>query len=690
MEAEPIAEQMIVLILQLGIVIFAVRFLGKLVKKLGAPQVLGELVAGIIIGPYALGGITLPGFPEGIFPLGAGSLAVSIELYAFATVASIILLFVSGLETNIKLFIRYSLAGGIISTGGVLASFAAGAAIGMLVFQTSFTDPRCLFLGVLITSNSLGIVARLLSDQKKMDTPESVTILAASVFDDVLSIIALTVVLGVVAMMSGMDAAGGLHIPSILAIAGKAFGIWLGCTLLGLVFSKKLAFILKLFKSNFDFSVLALGIALILAGLFEKQGLAMIIGAYIAGLSLSGTDIAPVIQDRIQGIYELFVPVFFAVMGMMVNFRDIIAPQVLMFGAIYTAAALIAKLAGCGGPALLLGFNVKGALRIGLGMAPRGEMTLIVAGIGLAEGILSQQIFAVLILMILITTLAVPPLLTAMLKLKSPGTRKNVKGDTSAAMTWNFPTGEIADLVMDTLLNDLRDDGFYIQTRNLREGVSQARKDDISLSIHENENIVTIETSKDNMHFVKTAIYEVIAELYESVQKLKDSSDSEAMKKDLLESDGKHNHTLLSYIKPECTCISLKGKNKEEIITELVDMLAAQGRLLDRDMVWKDVLEREETISTGLEHGVAMPRAKSDGVDDLVVAVGIKKEGVDFGSMDAKKSRLFILEISPKRISEPHLQFLAAVSAVLADKDLCEDIINAASPEKVAEILRNH
>jgi Kef-type K+ transport system membrane component KefB/mannitol/fructose-specific phosphotransferase system IIA component (Ntr-type) len=622
--------------------------------------------------------------------MGAGSLAVSVELYAFATVASIILLFVSGLETNIKLFLRYSLAGGIISTGGVLVSFVAGCLVGMMMFQTSFLDPRCLFLGVLIASNSLGIVARLLSDQKKMDSPESVTILAASVFDDVLSIIALTVVLGVVAMASGAHSEHGLHVPTILAIAGKAFGIWLGCTILGLLFSKKLAFVLKLFKSNFDFSVMALGIALVLAGIFEKQGLAMIIGAYIAGLSLSNTDIAPVIQDRIQGIYELFVPVFFAVMGMMVNFRDIIAPPVLIFGAVYAVAAIIAKLMGCGSSALLLGFNVKGALRIGLGMAPRGEMTLIVAGIGLAAGVLNQQIFAVLILMILITTLAVPPLLTAMLKMKGAGTRKQVKGDTSVSLTWDFPTSEIADLVMDTLLNDLRSDGFYIQVRNLHDGVSQARKDDISLSISENENFVTIDTSKDNMHFVKTAIYEVIVELYESIQKLKNTSESEVMKRDLLESDGKAHHSLLSYIKTECVSVNLEGETKKEIIAELVDLLDAHGKLLDRDLVWKDVLEREETVSTGLEHGVAIPGAKSDGVNDLVVAVGIKKGGVDFEAMDRQKSQLFILIISPKKISEPHIQFHATIGAVLSDKDLCEEIIAADSPEKVVDLLHNH
>ena len=689
MESESITELMAILILQLGIILFAVRIFGNLAKKIGFPQVLGELIAGIIIGPYALGGIHLPGFAHGLFPLAIGPLSVSNELYAFATVASIILLFVSGLETNIKLFIRYSFAGGIISISGVLASFVAGDLIGMLLFKTSFMDPRCLLLGLLITSNSLGIVARLLSDQKKMDTPESVTILAASLFDDVFTIIALSIVMGVIAVIIGDPGSGsGVSLLSILVIAGKVFGIWLGFVALGLIFSKKLADFLKMFKSTIDFSILAFGIALILAGLFEKQGIAMIIGAYIAGLSLSRTDIALVIQERIRILYDFFVPIFFAVMGMMVNFRDIISVHVLVFGAIYAAAAIIAKLIGCGGSSLFLGFNIKGALRISMGMAPRGEMTLILAGIGLAMGILSQELFAVLILMILLTTVAVPPLLSASLKLAGQGTRKPVKGDDKESMTWKFPSSEIADLVINTIFDDLRNEGFYVQVMNFNKGLCQARKDDIVLSITEKENSITIETTKTDMQFVKTALYEVIMTLHESIRKLKESSDPTIMKKELLSSGGRSRHDLLAQISRECTSVNLSGVTKEEIITELVDMLASQNKLLDRDMVLKDVFEREKTMSTGMSHGIALPHAKTDGVDDLKVAIGIKKQGVEFESLDGEISRLFIMVISPKKTTGPHVQFLAAVSAILSNKNIREEVINAASPEEAVKLLQ--
>ncbi|MDR2743190.1 MAG: cation:proton antiporter [Treponema sp.] len=682
-----VTELMSELVLQLGVIIFAVRLCGRLVKRIGVPPVLGELLAGVVIGPYALGGIPLPGLPQGLFPLGEVSgIAVSPELYAFATVASIILLFASGLETDLGLFLRYSVAGGVIGIGGVVFSFASGALAGTVLLRVPFMDPRCLFLGVLSTATSVGITARILSDQKKMDSPEGVTILAAAVFDDVLGIIALAVVLGIVALLTGGQ--GRLNVVSILAIAGKAFGIWLGFTALGLVFSKRIAAFLKLFKHSFDFSVLALGIAFLLAGVFEKQGLAMIIGAYISGLSLSKTDIAAVIQERIHGLYEFFVPLFFAVMGMMVNVREILSFQVLLFGAVYTLTAIGAKVVGCGGPALLLGFNGKGALRIGAGMVPRGEVALIIAGIGISSGILDNQLFGVIILMTFITTLAAPPLLNASLRTPGAGTRKPVKGDDAASAVWEFNSGEIADLVVDTLLKDLKAEGFYVQMMNIDEGLSQARKDDIALSITEDESRVTIVTAKDDMPFVKTAVYEVILALSESIRKLKDSADPKAMKQEIAGIGGRKDGEILSLVRPDCISLDLKGETKEEIIGELVDILDSRGRLEDRDQVLSDVLQREKTMSTGMQHGVALPHGKTDGVKDIAVAIGIKKGGADFESLDGEKSRLFILVVSPRKTSGPHIQFLAAIGGVLKDEKIREEIIAAESGEIAAALMR--
>jgi mannitol/fructose-specific phosphotransferase system IIA component (Ntr-type) len=433
--------------------------------------------------------------------------------------------------------------------------------------------------------------------------------------------------------------------------------------------------------------VLALGIALLLAGFFEKQGLAMIIGAYITGLSLSKTDIAPVIQERIHGLYEFFVPIFFAVMGMMVNLREIVSPAVLLFGAIYTLVAILSKVAGCGGPALLLGFNGTGALRIGTGMVPRGEVALIIAGIGLASGILDSSIFGVIILMTFITTLAAPPLLSFTLRRGGAGTRKPVKAGDSAA-AWDFHDDEIAGMVTDSLLKDLRAEGFYVQRMNLEEGLSQARKDDIALSISQRGSVLDIETAGEDMPFVKTAVYEVMLRLSDTMEKLKTAADPASMRKDLLEGQGRTTQELLELVTADCTVMELRGNTKDEVLTELVDILAAHGKLEDRGLVLHDVFEREKSMSTGMQYGIALPHAKTEGVKDICVAVGIKKTGIEFEAMDGEKSRLFIMVVSPKKTTGPHVRFLAAIGAVLKDDALREQVINAESREEAVRLLR--
>ena len=685
---EGIASVMANLAIQLGILIFAVRFVGKLFKKIKVPTVLGELLIGVIIGPFALGGLPLPGFPHGMFPLNSAELAVSSELYSFAQIASIILLFASGLETDLKLFLKYSVAGGVIGIGGVVFSFVLGDLVGVWLLHTNFMDVRCLFLGIMSTATSVGITARILSDKKKMDSPEGVTILASAVFDDVLGIILLAVILGIVAVISGTGASiSGLEIAKI---AGKAFGIWLAFTALGLIFSKQIAKFLKFFKHSFDFSICALGIALLLAGIFEKQGLAMIIGAYVTGLSLSSTDIAPIIQERIHGLYDFFVPIFFAVMGMMVNVGEMLSKEVLIFGAIYTVIAILAKVVGCALPAMIMGFNFKGGLRIGCGMIPRGEVALIIAGIGLTAGILDEKLFGVVILMTLVTTLVAAPLLNFSLSLSGRGTKKETSTEDGITLSWDFGSDEIADLVIDMLLKNLRAEGFYVQMMNINEGISQARKGNTVLSIKEEESVVTIETSAEAEAFVKTSMYEMILGVINLINNLKKGFDGVALKKDILDSDATDADSDTQFkklISPEVIVMDLKSETKDELLKEMVMILANSGKVRDWEHVYSDVLDREKIMSTGMDKGIAIPHAKSEGVVSCCVAVGIKKSGIDFGSLDKEPSKIFFLIVSPKKSNSPHLQILASISSVVRNKETLDKIFEAKSSEDIYKIL---
>ncbi|MFA6507870.1 MAG: cation:proton antiporter [Treponemataceae bacterium] len=688
--AAPLAETMSELALQLGIIVFAVRVSGVLFKKMGIPTVLGELLIGILIGPFALGNLSFPGFPQGIFPIVSETISVSPQLYGIATIAAVILLFTSGLETDLTLFLRFSIAGIGVGIGGVVCSFLLGASVGIYLLGASFSDPRCLFLGILSSVTSVGISARILSDQKQMDSPEGVTILAAAVFDDLLGIVMLAVVLGIVALAPGAGGWQPLDMVNIGVVTVKVFGISLAVSALGILFSKKTAAFLKRFSQSYDFSVLAIAIALILAGVFEKLGIAMIVGAYVAGLSLSKTDLSTVIQERIRGIYEFFVPVFFVVMGMMVDVRLILEPHVLILGGVYTVAAIISKIVGCGGPALLLGFNMKGAIRIGAGMVPRGEVALIIAGIGLTAKILDDRLFGSVILMTLATTFLAPAILNATLKIPGIGTRKPAKGEKSVAVSWEFPSDDIADLIVDTLLKDLRNEGFYVQMMNIDDGLSQARKGDVALSITKEEQRVTIETSPEDLWFVKTAVFEVLVKLEKSIEGLKTSANPATLRKEFLSADNRRNSDLFGILDPACVSLNLRGTNKEEIISELAGILHVAGKISDRVLVTDDVLLRERTMSTGMQHGVALPHAKTDGAIELCVAIGIKKDGVDFEAIDEEPSRLFILIASPKKTSGPHIQFLAAIGAVLKKAEIRERLIKARTKEEVVALIRTN
>ena len=685
------------LVLQLAVIIFTARIFGKLAARVGIPSVLGELIAGIVIGPFALGGIAFPGFPNGFFGvLDSSAGAVSSELYAFAQIASIILLFASGLETDLSLFIKYSVSGGIIGVGGVVVSFFFGAGCAMFILPalgiecSGLFDIKCLFLGVMSTATSVGITARILSDKKKMDSPEGVTILAAAVFDDVLGIVLLAVIMGIVgALSSGESLSGG----KIGIIALKAFGIWLVATIVFILLSKKIARFVRLFGDTTDFSIAALGIAFFLAGFFEKQSIAMIIGAYTTGLALSGTDIAPVIQEHIHPLYKFFVPIFFAVTGMSVDVTKLFSQNVLICGGIFTLIAVLSKLLGCGIPALGLGFNLKGGFRIGAGMIPRGEVALIIAGIGLtakdAAGIpiINQDLFGVVILMTLVTTLVAPPILSLSLSVKGRGTRKEVSSSETQQFQWDFKNQELTHLVLDILYRDLRAEGFFVQMMNIDEGIITARRGDTAISLQDEGTRLVIETAEEDMGFVKGELYEIMFRLNKSMQSLSSLKNAQSLQQGFASAENRVTDSMTRYLNKDCISVDLKGNTKDEILEELLSLLCQSGNIEDRAMVLNALKERESSMSTGLEKGIAIPHAKTNGVRETCVAIGLKKEGVNFDSLDGEPSKIFIMLASPIENSGPQMRAMAAFSGALMRDEVRAALMNAENAEKVIEIL---
>ena len=415
------AARVMLILFQVAAILAAAKLLGALAEKVKVPGVIGELLAGVLIGPFALGamvhlpllGHSAPLFPP---PASPNEWPVNDVVWLLAQFASIILLFVTGLHTDLRQFLKYVGPATLIAVVGLVVPFALGVGV---VYLPPFSKLAgagesplvpALFVGAILAATSIGITARVLGDIGKLDTPEGVTILGAAVLDDVLGIIALAIVGGIAS--AGAAGAAGVSFAAVGLVAGKAFGFWIGLTVVTMLLAGPIERALTGIKYGGAMAGLGLALAFVCSALAESFGLAFIIGAYSVGLGLSRTKMAHTLMDRLQPVADFFVPIFFASLGMLVNVQVMLKSwEVIGFGLAVTAAAVVGKLVGCGLAALPVGFNSRGAYRIGLGMLPRGEVALIVAGIGLSRQIVGEVVFGVSIMMTLITTIVAPILL---------------------------------------------------------------------------------------------------------------------------------------------------------------------------------------------------------------------------------------------------------------------------------------
>ncbi|OVE73951.1 hypothetical protein BVX94_02205 [bacterium B17] len=684
---------MMMLVIQLGIILFAAKLMGMLFTKMRLPRVLGELVSGIIIGPYLLGSISLPGFRDGVFPIFTQSFPVTPELYGICSVAAVVLLFMVGLETDIQMFMRYSIAGSLVGIGGVLVSFVVGdfAAVffqnTVLGLDVSFQSPSCLFMGVISTATSVGITARVLAEKRKLDSPEGVTILSGAVVDDVLGIILLAVVMGAI---SSAEATGGMNWAAVGMVAVKAVGIWLGATLIGLVASHQISNLLKTFKDGSSIAVMALGLALVLAGLFEEAKLAMIVGAYVMGLSLSRSDINRLVLERLDPVQTFLVPVFFSVMGMMVDVRLMFSPEILFLGLGFSALAVVAKVLGCGLPALFCNFNIIGALRIGCGMLPRGEVTLIIAGVGLASGHLSRELFGVVVLMTLLTTLVAPVIIGVLFDKPKSGLVKAVEDERKTRLSFAFPSGGIADLLLNKLRAAFSSEGFFVHSISRTGHMYQVRKDDVVIGFILDGNEIVFECAQSDVSFINTAMCEVLAELEITARELRKPVDSNSISskiQDPCAGPGKGKRgSITRYITEKTIEPNLKSTTKPEIICELLGVLKKSGLLKDVDAAKKAVMLREEGMSTGMQHGIAIPHGRTDAVKHLVTVIGVSRDGVDFDAIDGELSYVFVLSLSPVSAAAPHMRYMSIISQVL-DQPMCQALRVCKSRKDMFKLL---
>ena len=731
----PRVEEMMFLVLQIGVIIFAAKLGGMVASFFKLPSILGELAAGIVIGPWALGGI---GFGDGIFSGGlfhGASLralhaetgvmyaATTPELYGFATLASIILLFLSGLETNLRLFLKYSFVGLMVGIGGVIGSFFLGnlCAVTLLpVFFEKFrylsemplsqamVDAAPMYMGIMSTATSVGITARILSERKKMDSEEGVSIMAGAVIDDVLGLVVLAIGNGIIAATmaaksAGGAASGGVNWGAIGMVAVKAFGVWLGATLIGVVIAKKMSWLLKLFKSDHAIATLAFGLAMILAGFFECMGLAMIIGAYVMGLALSRTDLKHMIQETLAPVYTFLVPIFFCVMGMMVDCTALMSKPVLIFGAIYTVLAVIAKVAGCALPSLFCGFNLIGSLRIGAGMIPRGEVALIIAGLGLSNGYLSQEVFGIGIMMTLITTVVAPPMLVGLFNIKRDGIRGQRKANTEGSRPFSFQLSSVsvAQLMVERLVKAFQREGFFTHLLNAEENIWAIQMDDFEISMRRDGDTIRFECSPEEESLVMTAWMEVVGEIRDiaqSIAKPVRQDDLETLMKDEAELKKSIGGGVSRYVQRFVMLPGFKATSKNEAIEKMIHAMsdAYPQRVTDIDSVKKAVFAREASMPTGLDCGIAVPHGRTDAVTGIIGAVAVidnsdNENGTiaDYETIDHSAIQIIVLTVAPETAQAPYLQLMAFISRALRFNNGYEKLMACKSEDEMRRFFHS-
>jgi Kef-type K+ transport system membrane component KefB len=378
------------LLLELFAIFVWAKVFAEVFEQLSLPAVLGEILAGVVLGPYA-----------------TGLVAPSETVSSIAEIGAIFLLFTVGLETRPQELIRVGRTSLNVAIAGVALPFALG--FGYMKIRHEVTH-EAVFVAAAMVATSVGITARVLSDLRVLGSRIAKIILGAAVFDDILGMIILAVV-------AGMVSAGGIRWWHLGVLTAEAIGFTMFMVFYGSRIVRRLRPSMARMSMPDPPLILALAICLGLSVAATKIGMAAIIGAFFAGLVFADYSPEWNLQPRVHAINEFLAPFFFFTMGARLNIR-VFNGKILVVALIISVLAVVSKVIGCGLPVIRDG--LKSALRVGVGMTPRGEVALIVALIGLQMNMISQSAYAIVICMTAITTVLAPPLLRVLFRGELP------------------------------------------------------------------------------------------------------------------------------------------------------------------------------------------------------------------------------------------------------------------------------
>lgn len=370
----------------LAIIILSAKFFGLVARKFKAPQVVGEIIAGLVIGPCLL---------DLVQP--SDSIAI------FAEIGVVLLMFNTGLGTNLQELMRAGPIATLIACVGVAVPLAGGTLLYSLFYgfaavgSTEFY--RALFIGTIMTATSVSITVATLQELGKLKSFLGTTIVSAAVIDDVIGIVVLTCVLG---------ASGGSD-TSLVEVLMDTVLFFAAAIVIGLIIHKVMLWLDHRNPHTQRITIVSLAFCFAMAYTAEQYfGIADITGAYIAGIVLCSLEDASYIERRVDiSSYTLFSPVFFASIGLKTDISGL-TPTILLFSVCFVVVALITKIIGCGLAAKVCRFSWPDSLKVGVGMMTRGEVALIVAQKGLGVGVVDSVFFTAVILLIVVSSIITP------------------------------------------------------------------------------------------------------------------------------------------------------------------------------------------------------------------------------------------------------------------------------------------
>jgi Kef-type K+ transport system membrane component KefB len=398
------------IIISLAVLLFSAKLFAELFHRIKMPVVLGELLAGIIVGPFALGGL----------PIFNGEPLVILDetVKHIGEIAAIVILFIAGLEITPREFLRGGAASFTVGSLGVIVPFF----VGFYIFLTFGLEAiESMLVATALTATSIAITIQVLTELGKMQTKEARLILGAAIVDDILAIAALSVVTTMVHT--------GDTTPAILDIAFlilKILGLFAVLLIGSVILIPRILHIERLWRSEGSMEGVTTAAFFGAAGLAAFVGLSPIVGSFSVGMAVASTRVIKKVEEYVSKLGIIFAPLFFAIIGAQVDLRGVNI-EVLYLSGIIIAIAVVTKLVGCGLPALIFLKNKGRAMKVGIGMVSRGEVGLIVAGVGVSSGALSADIYTTVIIMVALTTIITPIWLKIAYRKEENGTSRMEK-----------------------------------------------------------------------------------------------------------------------------------------------------------------------------------------------------------------------------------------------------------------------